>query len=351
MRTLTVLALLVVTATACGSSTEAIVVEPSILPTAAEATLVDSALIYSVDAAISPSGAARVAPADGQWCLEDSTGVRCVDALAEGSAAHGIVWRPDETAIAVTWGRQDPISIVDFEAGTTTETDLDNHRILAWSPDGSELVGLEIDSPGQLSRLDPVTLEASSFAPHPGASVPQLLWPTSDRLWGATPRTPEVFTLSPGDDRVTIEAIVAEQLLLSTSADGELVLTLDQDVVRGVDGPPNSALTLFEWGNEAAIPVVLPPSIDQGEIEDAQLAADGRALLVLHDVDGGEALSSAAIDPETRQASSWSTVYTWSTGDPLAPTRYATNGELRWTGGDTAWVITESERLIELSLR
>ncbi|MEL6983813.1 MAG: WD40 repeat domain-containing protein, partial [Actinomycetota bacterium] len=161
MRAALVLALTsvaVLAGTACGTSYESpsIQVEPSILPTAAEVAVVESALTYTADAALSPSGAARVAPADGQWCLEDASGVRCVDALAEESAAHGIVWRPDETAIAVTWGAQDPISIIDFEAGTSVETDLDNHRILAWSPDGETLVGLDIDEPGQLSRLDPV---------------------------------------------------------------------------------------------------------------------------------------------------------------------------------------------------
>ncbi len=350
-RALTASTALLLALAGCGSSGETVTVEPSILPTAAEVTVVDSALVASADTAFSPSGRARVAPVDGQWCLEDASGLRCVDALAEGSAAHGIVWRPDETAIAVTWGSQDPISFIDFEAGTTVETDLDRHRILAWSPDGSDLLGLDIERVGELLRIDPVTLEGSRFTSLARTDVPQILWPTGDRLWAASPSLPEVYTLSSGGDSASIDATLASQRLLSSTADGELVLGLDEDVTRGVEGPPNSALTIFERDGERAIPVVLPPSIEQGRINDAQLAADGRALLVLHSTDDGDALSSAAIDPETREASSWTTITTWSGADPLAPRGYASNGVLRWTGGSQAWILTGSDELIELDLQ
>jgi len=352
MRSPTTLALLALTLAlgACGTAAETVEVEPSIVPTSAELLQVDSALTYSADAAISPSGAARVAPADGQWCLEDETEVRCVTAAAEGSASYGIVWRPDETAIAVTWGSQDPISIIDFEAGTSVETDLDNHRILAWSPDGSELLGLEIDRVGELLRIDPETLEASRFASFPRTDVPQVLWPIGDRIWAASPSLPEVYTLAAGGDPASIQTSLAAQDLLSATADGELVLGLDDDVSHGVEGPPNSALTIFERGEDRAIPVVLPTAIEQGRINDAQLAADGLALLVLHSVEDGEALSSAAIDPETREASSWTTITTWQRDNPLTPIRYASNGILRWTGGSQAWVLTESNDLLVLNL-
>lgn len=328
---------------------------PAVQPMTGEVSTVASELVLSADAALSPSGEARVAPVGGQWCLEDPTGVRCVDAAAEGSAAHGIQWRPDETAIAVTWGAQDPISIVDFEAGTAVETDLDANRVLAWSPDGSQLLGLDIDRPGELSLLEPSTLEPSTFAPFTAAGVPQLWWPTENVVWGSVPGGPEVFTLSTdgssGGEVVTIAGGLGEQLLVSVTVDGGLALTLDDEVERGVPEPGDTALRLFAREVGRSEGVGLPPGMDQRAPRWAQLSHDGRVLLVLHEVDGGgTALSSASVDVETLAVSDWATLAEWAPGDIDRPITYAANGIFRWDGGDTAWMIAESGSLLEVAL-
>ena len=202
----------------------------------------------------------------------------------------------------------------------------------------------------QLSLLDPETLEPSTFASITMAGVPQVLWPIPDVVWAATPGQPEVYTLSPGGQPEIIEGGLGEQLLVSVSADGQLALAIDDDVEHGVGGPDDPALHLFDRAGGRSVPVVLPPGVDEDEVTDAQLAADGRALMVLHGVDGGDAVSSAAIDPETLEASSWTTLATWTFDDPEAPAAYASNGLLRWTGGDQAWILAESGQLLELTL-
>lgn len=354
MRDRPILAAVVVVAfllAACGeASTDEIVVEPALVPTSATVAVADSELVYDVDAAISPSGAARVAPSDSRWCLEDASGVRCVGAAAEGSAAHGVVWRPDETAIAVTWGAQDPISVIDFAAGTSVETDLDHHRVLAFSPDGGDLLGLDIDVSDQLSLLDPETLEPSNFASITMAGVPQVLWPTDEVVWGSTPRQPQVFTLAPGGEPEIVEGGLGEQLLTSVSADGRLALAIDDDVAYGAGGPDDPVLRLFDRVEGRSAGVDLPDGVDQDAVAAAQLSADGRALLVLHGIDGGDALSSAVLDAETLAASSWTTLATWDVDDPAGPAAYAANGLLRWTGGDRAWIIAETGQLLEVTL-
>ncbi len=344
---------------ACSGSEEAVsvgdtveAVTPSALvPTAAVVSTAASELSYSADSAISPTGAARVASVDGEWCLEDASGVRCVAAAAEGSASHGVAWRPDEAAIAVTWGAQDAISIIDFDEGTTVETDLDSHRLLAWSPDGASLLGLDIDEPAQLSRLDPATLEASRFAAFDLAGVPQLDWPIDDVAWGSMPGAPEVFTIEPDGRPELIPGGIGEQLLASVTADGRYALGIDDDVVRGTAGTDTSALTLFERDGSRSVGVDLPDEIAGMGISDAQLSADGRGLLVLHDTDEGRALSSARVDLDTLAATSWTTIATWAEGADDAPIAYASNGVLRWTGGDVAWLIGAAGQLLVVELR
>lgn len=324
--------------------------EPSLLPNAASLTVVPSSLDFADDAAVSPSGEARVAPREGAWCLEDSAGVRCVDAEAEGSAADGIQWRPDETAIAVSWGARDPISVIDFAAGTSVETRLSRHRITAWSPDGSALLGFDLDRPGDLYLLDPVTLEGTRFAPFDSGGVPQVFWATDDVIWGSSPHIAEVFTMSAGDEPEVIEGGVGEQRLLSVTQDGRLALAMDRAVARGRAEADATALRLFDRENERSVGVDVPDSIEPNASDDAQLSADGRAILVLHQIDGGTALSSAAVDPDTLATSSWRTLVSWETGDPTIPAVYGTNGILRWIGGDTAWIISRSGELLEVSL-
>jgi hypothetical protein len=345
-----------VVGTGCGASggdAAPIVVEPAIVPTEATVAVASSALTYSSDAAISPSGAARVAPTgDGEWCLEDASGVRCVDAESLDSAAHGVVWRPDETAIAVTDGY--PISVIDFAAGTSVETDLENHRLLAWSPDGSELLGLAIDRPSELVRLDPVTLEADGFVDLDGPLVPQLFWPNPDVVWGSNPHGPKVYTVADGDDPVVIPGGFSTQLLVSVTADGRLALGIDDDLFHGVPGPGYSILTLFDRGVDGgearSVGVQHPPFIGDDAPQAAQLSRDGRVLMVLYDVDGGSALASAVVDGETLATSGWTELARWDSGDAQAPARYASNGLLRWDGGDTAWIIAESGELLAVAL-
>lgn len=349
-RLLIAISLLVLAACSNAESAATATIEPSLLPTTASVTVASSSLDFADDAAISPTGSARVAPADGQWCLEDASGVRCVDAEAQGSAADGVQWRPDETAIAVSWGARDPISVIDFDAGTSVETRLSRHRITAWSPDGSALLGFDLDQLGDLVLLDPVTLEATRFAPFDSDGVPQVFWPTEDVIWGSSPRVAEVFTIAAGDEAAVIEGGAGEQRLLSVTPDGRLALAMDRAVARGRAEPDATALRIFDRENARSVGVDVPDGIDQNAPDDAQLSADGRAILVLHRVDGGTALSSAAVDPDTLATSSWRTLVSWETGDPAIPSVYEPNGVLRWTGGDTAWIITSSGELLEVAL-
>lgn len=339
---------------ACGSddggSRIAVTVPQIETPTTASVAERESTLDFNDDAALSPSGQAVAVPVDGQWCLEDSSGVRCVDALAEGSAAHGVVWRPDETAIAVTWGAQDPISIIDFAAGTSVETDLDRHRLLAFSPDGESLLGLDIEKQDQLSLIDPVTLEADKFAGEFDGGVPQLMWASSGLVWGSSPGEPSVFTLSEGEEPEIIEGGLGEQLLVSVTPDARYALTMDDDLRYGVGEADDTILNIFDRVDARSVGVVLPPDIEQRAPSTAQLSADGRSLLVLHDVAGGLALSSASVDPATLNTTMWTKLASWQQDDPQLPAGYRSNGSMRWGGGTTATILTEQGTVLEITL-
>lgn len=319
-------------------------------PTTASVTLKESTLIFGNDTAISPSGQAVVTPVDGQWCLQDVSGVRCVDALAEASAAHGVVWRPNETAIAVTWGRQDPISIIDFAAGTSVETTLDRHRLLTFTPDGSALLGIDVDRPADLSRIDPVTLEPERFSGSIEGGVPQLKWGALGPVWGSSPSEPAVFTLLEGEEANFIEGGQGEQLLVSVTSDSRLALAFDDDIIHGDSTPDGTILTIFDRVESRSVGVALPPEIEQDAPSAAQLSNDGRSLLVIHDVEAGLALSSAAIDPETLEATAWRVLMSWDRDDPDQPSFFGEDGSMRWDGGASAWVLTQQGALMEITL-
>ena len=318
-------------------------------PTAASVTEFESSLSFDRDASISPSGRAIATPVDGQWCLSDSSGITCVDALAEGSAAHGVVWRPDERAIAVTWGAQNPMSIIDFNQGTSVETSLGKHRLLAYTADGTSIVGLDIDIPGQISFIDPLTLEATRFADSFEGGVPQIYGAIDELYWGALPGEPAVFTITEGASPEFVLGGLGEQLLVSVTSDGRLALGMDDEVDRGRPGPDDTLFTIFDRAGSRSVGIVLPPDIDQRAPKAGQLSADGRTLLVLHDADSGMALSSAAIDPETLEASGWTVLTNWESGDPLMPPPYQPNTLLRWDGGATAWILGDGF-LLEITL-
>lgn len=343
--------LLVVTSCSSGTSTADAPVEPALVPTAASVSDANSALDLSFDAALSPTGEARVASAFEQWCLEDANGVRCVNAEAMKSSAHGIVWRPNETAIAVTDGGQGPISIIDFDAGTSIETSISQHRILAWSPDGSQLLGMDLSRPSELVVLDPVSLEADKFADLPGALVPELRWATDEIVWGSTPDSPEVFTFSKGQEPKTIEGGLGEQRLGNVTANAQLVIATDVAVDRGRGGPDDTALRIFDRAERRSVGVQLPSWIPSDGPHDAVLSPDGRVLLVVHNTEDRDlALSSATIDAETLEAFEWTNLVTWTQDAPLQPRRSAANGIIQWDGGDTAWILGEGAILLKVSL-
>lgn len=347
------LAALLMVAAAC-SGEEAVpplVTQPQIAaPTSATASIVESELVFDSDAVVSPSGAARVGQRNGEWCLEEATALRCVAAGAEGSRG-GLAWRPDETAIAVMWGAQNPISIVDFDAGTAVETDLNDHRLLAWTPDGTSLIGLELDRQGEFLRIDPVTLEAATFAPF-GAEiigVPEMHW-VNGVLWGSDPFAPAVFTLSGGDEPDVIPGGRGEQQFESFSADGRYALAMDDEVERGREVPGDRILHLFDAQDRRSNGLELPPGVEQNDVDAAQLNADGTTMLVLHKNQGGMTLQAAQIDLESMTTTGWTEVFTWSPGDPMKPSNYHGSGVLHWNGGATAYAFTDLDTLIQIDL-
>lgn len=319
-------------------------------PTTATVSVVDSDLAFDSEAAVSPSGAARVAQNDGSWCLEDASGVRCVAAAAEGSRG-GLVWRPDETAIAVTWGAQDAISIVDFEAGTSVETDLDSHRLLAWSPDGSSLIGLDIDRPGEFRRIDPTTLDSSTFAPFGDdiGGVPEMHW-VDGVLWGSDPFEAGVFTLSSGDEPDLIEGGFGEQQFESFSADGRFAVAMDDEIQRGRDEPGDQMLHLFDADERRSNGLELPRGADQDDLESAQLSADATVLLALFTIDDTTTLQRTELDLDSLTTSTWTVLFAWPAGDAARPTLFHGAGILHWSGGATALAFTDTDTLLQIDL-
>ena len=342
-----------ITAAACSSEEAVPPISTQVqisAPTAATVSSVESELVFDSEAAVSPSGAARVAQSEGTWCLEDASGVRCVAAAAEGSRG-GLIWRPDETAIVASWGAQDPISIVDFEAGTSVETDLNDHRLLAWTPDGSSLIGLELDQPGEFRRLDPTTLDSSNFAPFGDeiSGVPEMRW-VNGVLWGSDPFTAGVFTMSSGDEPDVIEGGIGEQQFESFSADGRYAIARDNDIERGRDEPGDRILHLFDADERRSNGLELPPGAEQDDLSAAQLSADGTMLLALIDSGGEITLQRAEIDLESLSTTSWTLLFSWPAGDPTRPAPFHGKGILRWSGGSTAYAFTDADTLIQIDL-
>ena len=332
---------------AAGPSTT---VAPSLAPSSATAEIHETELTMNVDAAISPSGQARVAFDERGWCLETDapTEIVCVEAAAEGSASDGIIWRPDERAVAITWGRQDPMSIIDFDTGNVTETSLREHRFLAWSPDGDALLGLAIDVDMRYSLLDPETLDATEFADFEGPGVPRLFWISDDLIIGSSTSGPAVFVLDQdsGSERV-ISGGLGEQDVRSLSADGSVAIATDNEVERGMGDDDDPAVLLFDVVGDRSSGLTLPADFD---LDDAQLSADGKQLLVVGRTGDDQALITGTIDDATLDVPAWTELLRWPPGAEGAPASFVANGTLRWTGGDTAWVITEDEGLARISL-
>jgi len=342
---------------ACGSTAPVVEVADQPVPTSATIALAESELVYDSDADFSPSGNARVAPTDGGWCLEDASGVRCVDALAEESASHGIVWRQDETAIAVTWGAQNPISIIDFDAGTSVEASLSTHRILGWDGEG-QIIGLDIEWPEkELLRMNPTTLEPEVFAPLDTGGVPQLVAIGEDRFWGSTPGAAEVFTITAGSEPEVIEGGLGEQLITSISADGRYAVTLDNARARGRGESEDPSIWLFDAQEQRSAGILVPDRYNPESINHLQLAADGGAMLaVLYTTDRQYELVVATIDPSTLAATDWTVLIDADAVDIDGSTEaalasgYVSNQRLYWSGGDTAWFHADDGNLYEITL-
>lgn len=335
----------------CGgdsSSAPSTIVEPSLAPTSASVEIVDTELAMTTDAAISPSGNAILALDDRGWCLQTGDALECVEAEAQGSASDGILWRSDERAVAITWGRQDPMSIIDFDTGAVTETSLDDHRFLAWSPDGDDLLGLAIDVADQYSLLDPTTLEASKFADFDGPDVPRLFWISDDLIVGSSSNGPGVFVLDQNSgERQVIEGGLGEQDLRSVSADGSIAVALDDDVTHGGGDDDDPAMLLFDIAGDRSSGVMHPLGLEPNEV---QLSPDGKQLLVIADNADGTALITGTIDEVSLTVPDWIELLAWERGADGEPATFVTNDLLRWNGGDTAWLITEDERLTRISL-
>ena len=340
----------------CGSDSStgsALPTTPSFVPTSASVEIVDTELAIDTDAAISPSGGAIVVlhPERG-WCLRTVTGtdadIECIEAESKGSASDRILWRPDERAVAITWGSQNPMSIIDYDTGSVTETILDDHRFLAWSPDGEGLLGLAIESDDQYSVLDPTTLETSKFADFDGPDVPRLFWVSDDLIVGSSTSGPEVFVLDQGSgERRAIEGGLGKQDVRSLSADGSIAVAFDDDVVHGGGADGDPVLLLFDIEGERSSGVALPPGLKPAE---AQLSADGTQLLVVAERPEGSVLITGTIDGASLDVPEWVELIEWPRGSEAEPAAYVSNVLLRWTGGDTAWLITENEGLARILL-
>jgi hypothetical protein len=347
---------LVVAVSACGGGGEEASTEVSLppqidLPTVATVTEVDSELSFDQNASISPSGRARVGHDERGWCLEDASGVQCLQALSEESGGDAIRWRDDEMAVAVTFSHQDPISILDFAAGTVVETDLDHHRLLDWSPDGSELLAVVADKPDEIRLLDPVTLDDRPFTSFEGQWIPQLRWIGDDLIWGSyANRSPEVFVLDGEGKTTPIKGGIGEQEFLSFSADGRFALTEDDAVAHGEGEDGDPVLFVFDRTTTQSSGLILPPGVTSLNLASGQLSADGTKVLLL--TEGGDVpeLFVGRLDPRHLSVDTWITIEGWPAEEGFEPAAYSSNGALRWDGGPTAWVISEQGTLLEVAL-
>ena len=340
-----------------GAETTAPVLEPTSpqigVPTSAGETSTPSELGPGEELAISPSGDARVAFDGEQWCHELDATVTCLEAAAADSGSTALSWRRDELAIAVTDVGAGNISIIDFGAGTVVETTIDDHRVYDWLPDRDLLLGAVLVTADELSTLDPTDgLAADRVAEREIPSIPQIVWPAPDRLWAAETGTPVLHHVDPDSGRWTaIDGGLGEQRITDASLDGTLVVTLDDDVTRGVGDPATDAsLWLFDADLGRSAGVLLP---DAGEARWAQLDAAGDVLLVLWspaEARNEHRLGAAPIDRESLTVGPVTELVVWPADDTERPSGFESNGQLRWDGGDTAWVIADSGRFLEIGL-
>jgi hypothetical protein len=84
-----------------------------------------------------------------------------------------------------------------------------------------------------------------------------------------------------------------------------------------------------------------------------QVATDGTALLALWEVEPSSSdtiLAWAPLDRDALDVDEWTELARWSNDDEDRPAVYVSNGQLRWDGGERAWIVTEAGGLVEVSL-
>ncbi|MDY7101518.1 MAG: hypothetical protein S0880_10055 [Actinomycetota bacterium] len=340
---------------ACGSTTDegdvGTTVPDAVVAASAAFAPVDSALIYGTDTAISPSGGARLAPDGSGWCLETTDGDEpvCLGADAQESASLGVAWRGDERAVAVTDTANGHTSVIDFAAGTVVETGHDQHRVYDWSPDGDRLIGATIESADELSLLDPTTFDAEPLAERAIPQIPGIRWVAGDVIWVSDGSGPGLWVVDAASGEWTsIDGGLGEQEIVATSADGLLAVTLDDDVTHGVGGPDDPGVLLFDADGRRSAGVTGPTG---GEPDWVQISADGTALLALWEDDASSnVLATATLDRDSLAVGEWTELGRWTFDDVERPAAFVSNGQLRWDGGDTAWIVTEAGGLLEVTL-
>jgi len=323
-------------------------------------------------ASISPSGASRLYRKAGPdpvsddgiveatWCLhrDDASPVCLATGTEELRCLGGsnpVGWRPDEKAVVMCGERETRTSsgssfdgwdsVLDFEQRRVVELDPHDGPMVTpiWSRDGQRVFAFPSDGkphrPWSHADRKPISVAPFETPPSTRAASKDDFGP----VWatGGPGLSGVMLFDAPALERHPIGFAKSKQDLLDVTPEGHFAVAQDVDTTLGHEGIP---WHLLELETKTASPLGVPE--DLRDPKHAEISSGGHRVLALWAGKGGTLHLGITGDRGT----TWHIVHSWPSGDADRPKTYASDGQLQWDGGPTAWLIAQSDAVLRVDL-